>query len=283
MKISIVTDSTADIPEEIAKENHIHVVPNILVINGKNYADGVDITRQDFYRQLPSMQSPPTTATASSGTYSGLFENLLKEGAQKILSIHVSKKFSGVINAVNTAAESFGDKVCIIDSEQVTLGLGFQVIEAARLALQNFSLETILERIEEIRPRIRVYAMLDTLEYLHRSGRVSWARARIGNLLHVKPFLEVTAGQARRLGDVRTRRKGMERLLELIEDLGELTNLAVLHSNAEDDALWMLNAYQGKLEREPLVVNVTTTIGTHVGPNGLGFAAVIKRASQTSP
>ncbi len=276
MKIAIVTDSTADIPVEIVKRNNIHVVPNRVIIDGKDYADGIDITRQEFYERLPLMESPPTTATASSGTYQNLFAKLFDQGTQHIISIHVSKYFSGVFNAASTGAQSFKHRMHVIDSEQVTLGLGYQVIAAAEAAMRGSSLEAVLERINNVRRRVRVIAMLDTLEYLHKSGRVSWARARIGNLLRVKPFIDVIGGHAKRIGDVRTRRRGIKRLLHLLNDLGDLEQLAVLHTNAEADANHFLQEYQGKLDTEAMVIYVTTAIGTHVGPNGLGFVAVQK-------
>lgn len=276
MSIAIVTDSTADLPQEVTRELNIHVVPNILIIEGKEYKDGVDISRREFYELLPQLKIPPTTATASSGTYNNLYEELFDQGFQHIISIHVSKQFSGVLNAASIGAEPFGDKIHVVDSEQVTMGQGFQVLDAAQAAKEKDSVYSILERLNELRSRIRIFAMLDTLEYLHRSGRVSWARARIGSLLRVKPFVEVTGGQAIRIGDVRTRLKGVERLLTLLKDLGPLENLAVLHSNAEDDARKLLEAYGNEIPANPFIINVTTTIGTHVGPNGLGFAAVVK-------
>lgn len=276
MPTAIVTDSTADIPLKIAQELNIHIVPNILILDGKEYADGIDISRHEFYERLPYLQIPPTTATASSGTYNRLFEELIRLGFNQIISIHVSKRFSGVFNAVSVAAQPFGGRIHVVDSQQVTLGLGFQVCDAAEAAQSDAPLEVILNRIEGVRSRVHVFAMLDTLEFLHRSGRVSWARARIGNLLRVKPFIEVKDGQAKRIADVRTRRKGFERLLSLLKNLGPLEKLALLHSNAENEAEKLLEAYNTKLPSNPFIINVTTTIGTHVGPNGLGFAAVVK-------
>jgi DegV family protein with EDD domain len=166
--------------------------------------------------------------------------------------------------------------VHVLDSKQLSLGLGFQVLEAAESSLKGLSLEAILERIEDVRRRVRVVAMLDTLEYVRRSGRVSWARAQLGNLLHVKPFLEVRDGNVFKLGDTRTRRKGIERFKQLVRGLGALERFAILHTNAEDEARQILEEINPDLSAPPLVVNVTTVIGTHVGPNGLGFAAVLR-------
>jgi DegV family protein with EDD domain len=123
---------------------------------------------------------------------------------------------------------------------------------------------------------VRVVAMLDTLEYVRRSGRVSWARAQLGNLLRVKPFLEVRDGEVLRIGEARTRHKGIERLKQLAQGLGALERFAMLHTNAEDEARQILEEINPDLNTSPLVVNVTTVIGTHVGPNGLGFAAVLR-------
>jgi len=276
LKTAIVTDSSADIPDETVNKYNIQVNPNILIIENQNFRDGIDLSRNEFYELLPSLKNPPTTATASSGSYQQIYEDLLKHGYDQIISLHVSKQFSGVLNAASAAAQLFKNRVYVIDSKSVSMGLGFQVMESARTALETGDIKKIINRIEVLQPRIRLCAMLDTLEYLHRSGRVSWARARIGNLLRVKTFIEVKDGQARRIEDVRTRRKGFERLLNFLKSHGPLERLAILHSNAEDEAKKFLEAYSNNLKEDLIIVNVTTTIGTHVGPKGLGFAAVLK-------
>jgi DegV family protein with EDD domain len=157
------------------------------------------------------------------------------------------------------------------------MGLGFQVLAAAEAIAQHASISEVLSLLKDIRSRIRVIAMLDTLEYVRRSGRVSWARARLGSLLQVKPFVEVREeGKVISLGESRTRSKGITRLKELMLGMGELERLAILHTRAEADARQILTDIRNRLPFEPLIVNVTTVIGTHVGPNGLGFAAVVK-------
>lgn len=276
MDIAIVTDSTCDIPDDLAEEYQVHIVPNILVIDGVGVEDGKGFSRREFYQRLPEMKTLPTTSTASSGTYYVLYEKIFKEGFSQILSIHASSLLSGIYNAASAAAKAFGKRVCVIDSQQVSMGLGFQVLEAAEAIRQGLKMDEILGRIEGIRQRIRLVAMLDTLEYVRRSGRVSWARASLGSLLHIKPFVEVKNGIVQRLGEVRTRAKGMARLLEMLHNLGPLERLAILHSNAEEDAKTLLSNLRLMLSTPPLLVNVTTIIGTHVGPNGLGFVAVVK-------
>jgi DegV family protein with EDD domain len=276
MSIAIVTDSTADIPEHLVEQYQIRVVPNVIVIDGKGMLDGKDISREEFYNRLPSMQVPPTTATTSSGMYQDLYEKLFEKGAEQILSIHAPKKLSGIFGAASAAAQAYGDRVQVIDSEQLSLGQGFQVVAAAQAALQGATKESIQSLLENVRRRARVVAMLDTLEYVQRSGRVSWARARIGTLLHLKPFVEVRDGQVLSLGETRTRRRGIDHLRDLLYRLGPVERLAILHTNAEADARQFLASLTSDVPPDPLVVNITTVIGTHVGPNGLGFATVIR-------
>lgn len=276
MDIAIVTDSTGDIPPELAAQHHIQVVPNLLVINGKSIEDGKGISREEFYNRLPGMNPLPTTATASSGTYHQLYEKLFQLGCKEILSIHASGLLSGIVNSASLAAQSFAGRVHVIDSTSVTLGLGFQVLAAAEAVAHGAGLDATLALLKDLHPRSRVVAMLDTLEYVRRSGRVSWARANLGNLLRIKPFVEMHAGKVRSLGETRTRHKGIDHLKELLLSQGPLERLAILHTNAEAEARQIVADLNLQMATEPLVVNVTTIIGTHTGPNGLGFAAIVK-------
>jgi DegV family protein with EDD domain len=276
MSIAIVTDSTADIPQELAEKHKIHVVPAILIIDGQSIEDGKGLTRREFYERMPAMQTTPTTSTPSAGKFHEVYQKLFQQGYQEIISIHVSSLLSGIYNTANTAAQTFNDRVRVIDSEQLSLGLGFQVLAAAKAIAEGLSLEKVSQQVENIRHRVRIFAMLDTLEYVRRSGRVSWARARIGAMLQIKPFLEIKDGKVLSLGQARTRSKGIPQLMEMIRNLGPIEQLAALHTNAEAEARKMLEDLNISLPHPALIVNVTTIVGTHVGPNGLGFAAVVK-------
>lgn len=276
MSIAIVTDSTCDIPQNLIRKYDIHVVPNILVINDRSIEDNEGFSRERFYTELPEMEPLPTTSTASSGTFGAVYEKLLQEPVNKVISIHAASLLSGIYNAASLAAQAFGNHVQVIDSQQVSLGLGFQVLAAAEAMTEGLPLEKILQRVEEVRQRVRFIAMLDTLEYIRRSGRVSWARASLISLLQIKPFIELRDGVVHRRGEVRTRKKGINRLLEMLRDLYPWERLAILHSNAEVEARQLLEDLHPDMPTQPLIVNVTTIIGTHVGPNGLGFVAVVK-------
>jgi DegV family protein with EDD domain len=274
VNIAIVTDSTSDISTDLASEHNIHVIPAILVVNGQSLEDGLGISREDLYRQLPSMKVSPTTAAPSSGTFQKVYEALLKKGADQIVSIHVSSLLSGMYNTALVAAKAIGKQVQVIDSRHVTLGLGYQVLAAAEAARAGQTLVEIQKIVTEIRKRIHLIAMLDTLEYAHRSGRISWTRSNISALLRIKPFLGIEDGKVIRMGQTRTRQKGVERLYNMLADLGPLEHLAVLHSNAEADAIRVVEHFKMVVKNRPLVINITSIIGVHVGPNGLGFVAV---------
>ena len=276
MKIAIVTDSTSDISPELAFENDIHVIPAILVVNGRTLEDGNGISREELYDQLPTIKVSPTTAAPSSGAFQNLYEELIKKGADQIISIHVSSVLSGIYNAAMVAAKSIGKRVQVIDSCHVTLGLGFQVLAAAQAARAGKTLLDIQRVVEDIYRRIHLVAMLDTLEYAHRSGRISWARSSLSTLLQIKPFVGIADGKVIRMGETRTRQKGIERLYQMLAVLGPLEYLAILHTNAEADALQMAEHFKAAVQIHPLMVNVTSIIGVHVGPNGLGFVAVTR-------
>jgi DegV family protein with EDD domain len=275
MKISIVTDSTCDLPYEVAEQWSIEVVPNILVVDGESIADNREYSRRDFYTRLPGMKTFPTTASPSMASFGEAYERQFRRGAEAVIAILVSQKLSAVNNSASLAAQSFAGRVHIFDSQNVSLGLGFQALAAARAASQGPTLESLLAYLERYRARVHLVAMLDTMEHVRRSGRVSWARASLGALLNIKPFVEVRGGEVFSLGETRTRRKGIARLVELIEDLGALEQLGVMHSNAEEDARQLADVFAPALPSQPFIVNVTTVIGAHVGPNGLGFTAVV--------
>jgi len=262
----------------IAEQHEIEVVPSILILEGKEYADGKGITREDFYTRLPSLQTQPTTAAPSIGDFSTPYDSLLTCGCDHILSIHAASTLTTIINSARQAAQNFPNKITVVDSTSLSLGLGFQVLAAAEAAEDG--LEAALAAIESTRKRLHVSAALDTMEYLKRSGRVPSAVAALGGLLSIKPLIELTNGEVKAIGAVRTTKQGTQRMLNFLLEGGQLERLAILHTNAEPRARGLLNELMQRasqsVPRDILMVNVTTVIGTHVGPNGLGFAAVMR-------
>ena len=280
MKLGIVTDSTCDIPQFLVEQHELEVVPCILVMDGKEYVDGKDITREEFYRRLPTLHASrqPTTAAPSMGDFSGRYDSLLSRGCNHILSIHAAGALTSILNIARQAAADFSDRVTCVDSTSLSLGLGFQVLAAAEAA--EMGLQAALDAIKSAHKRLHVSAALDTLEYVKRSGRIPATVATLGSLLSIKPLIELTNGEVKAIGAVRTTSQANERMLKFLLEGGELEKLAILHTGAEARAKEFLNELMQKasqsVPRDILMVNVTTVIGTHIGPNGLGFAAVRK-------
>lgn len=218
MPTGIVTDSTSDIPVNLLKKYNIFQIPVDLMLGNQTYLDGFDLSRNDFYNQLPSLEQLPTTAAPASGRFQALYEKIIAQGYTKIISIHAASNLSGIYNAARLAALDFSQQIEVIDSQQLTLGLGFQVI-AAEAAQENRSIPTILDMIVSILERVRVFALLDTFEYIHRSGRVSLAKARIGSILKIKPILELKEGRVTNHRLARTRIKGIQYLGEILQEL----------------------------------------------------------------
>ena len=274
MKTGFVTDSTSDIPARLAERYGIEIVPVLVNINGKSYADGLELSREEFYTRLPALKQLPTTSSPSVGSFQERYEKLLRAGADSVVSIHPPDALSGIFNAARLAAQDFGTRVTVLDSGQLSLGLGYQVILAAEAVAQGAAREEVLSLVESIRRRVRLTALLETIEYVRRSGRVSWAAAMLGGALRLQPLIGLRFGIVQRLGQARTRLQGVERLVEMLNSWGSLERLAVLHTNAEAAAWELMERVRSKVVVAPMLVNVTTVIGTHVGPHGLGFVAV---------
>lgn len=278
MKIGVVTDSTSDLPGDLARRFGVEVVPTILVVEGKQYADGKDLSRGDFYARLPAMRTFPTTAAPSIGEFSARYQKLLDSGCDFILSIHAASQLTAVCDIARQAADDFPGRVAIVDSGSLSLGLGFQALAAAEAAESGADVETAIASIADVRRRLRVFAALDTMDYLRRSGRVPAAVTLLGGMLSIKPLIELTDGLLKPAGATRTTRQADERMAALLKAGLPIERLAILHTGAESRARGFLSRLMEEcrrdLPREILVVNVATVIGAHVGPNGLGFAAV---------
>lgn len=278
MTIRIVTDSTSDLPPDLAAAYGIVVLPTYVNVGQESYLDGVDLTRAEFYARLPQFDSPPTTAAPAVGAFSQTYEKLAEEGASEILSIHLAANLSGVLNVARLGAEAAsGVEVTLFDSRQITMGLGFLALSAARLAQAGATMAEIVNSLEADTPRTHVFAMLDTLTYLRRSGRVSWPEFGLGTLLRIKPLLQVHEGEVRSLEKVRTLGRALQHLIEHVAALGPLRELALLHT-ANSDGAEMLREEAAPLipsNYEPVAVEVTPTIGAHVGPGALGFACIV--------
>ena len=276
MRPGIVTDSTCDLAPELIAGHGIEVVPSILILDGQELADGIGISRQEFYTRLPEYKSAPTTAAPSIGEFAVRYERLLQGGCEQVVSIHAAATLSGIVAAAQQAASDFRGRVTIVDSGSLSLGLGFQVLAAAESAVDGT--EAALQAIESTRRRLRLFAALDTLTYARRSGRIPAALTFLGSALQVKPLIEVVDGEVKAVAALRTTTRVTERMAAFLHQGGQLERLAILHTGAEPRAREFLKqimlASAQSMPRDIQLVNVTPVIGAHVGPNGLGFAAV---------
>jgi len=275
LTIRLVTDSTCDLPHGIVEKFRITVIPLIITAGSKQLRDGVDITRREFYMQLPDFKHSPKTAAPGPEYFRKEYERLAAEGADEILSIHISQKLSAIIdNALAAAAETTAASVMAFDSRQLSLGTGFEVLAAAQAAAQGRSLPEILDLLDGQIRRTHVCAALDTLEYMRRGGRMNGAITALGELLRIKPILRMYDGEAT-AERTRTRGGAVKRLRELVEEHAPYERAAILHSGPPERAREFLDRIDDLLPRgEIWMEEINPVIGAHIGPGVIGFAGI---------
>jgi DegV family protein with EDD domain len=278
MTIKIVTDSTCDLPEEIIQELDISVIPLYINIGNQGYLDGIDISRKEFYTNLPGYPFHPTTGTPGSDAFSRVFDQLVAQGATEILTIHISEELSATIDVARTVARDYQKvPVTVKDSGQLSLGTGFQVELAGKMAKDGASMKEILTALEELESRTFVAAGLDTLEFLRRSGRMNRFMTGLGSLLQLKPILTMKNGQP---GSerVRTAIKAQQRIIEMLEEQLPIEKFALLHTNAHDKAEELKEQIEKLLPKGKIYsMDITPVIGAHIGPGAVGFAIISKK------
>ena len=275
-KIANVTDSTAYIPPDLIEQYNISVAPLVLIWGDETYEDGVDIQPDEFYTRLENAKVMPSTSQATPKTFHKIYTDLLEQDYE-ILTVLISSALSGtVVSAVQVQAEMPGAPIEIVDSYNTAMALGFQVLQVARAAEEGANLAECKEIAEQAREHTGVIFAVDTLEFLHRGGRIGGASRYLGTALNIKPILEVRDGRIEALEKVRTRKKSFIRLLELIGeriDGREPVRLATLHANSPQDAQELLDMAKDKFNPvETVFSEVSPVIGTHVGPGTVGLA-----------
>ncbi len=277
MPVRIVTDSTADMPPDLAKRWGISVIPLKVHFGDEVYSDGVDITSDQFFEKLVTSRVHPSTSQPSVGEFLELYKGLSADGSP-IVSIHISDKLSGTMNSARQAKEAMGPaaRIKVIDTTQASMGIGIVALEAAKAAKAGASFEDVVARAKAIIPRVQIYFVVDTLEYLAKGGRIGKAQAFLGNLLSVKPVLVVKDGEVGPLERVRTRDRALARLIELAEAEKPIASAVVLHATTPKDAEMLKENLQKLVQPggEVLVTHFGAVIGTHAGPGTIGFAVV---------
>ncbi|WP_084783358.1 DegV family protein [Bacillus dakarensis] len=279
MKTAVVTDSTAYIPKELREKLNIHMIPLSVIFGNETYQEEVDIEASDFYEMVKDKELP-TTSQPSIGQFVTLFEKL-REDYDAVISIHLSSGISGTYQGAVSAGDMVeGIKVIPFDSEISAMVQGFYVLEAAEMAAAGKELEEIMGRLEEMRHSLTAYFMVDDLSHLQRGGRLSSAQALIGSLLQVKPLLHFENKLIVPFEKIRTRKKAMKRIVELLEEdakSGDAYRAVIIHANREEEAREWKAELEGKLPNVEFMISYFgPVIGTHLGEGSMGLGWVKK-------
>jgi DegV family protein with EDD domain len=274
-KVAVVTDSTGCIPADMIGSYPITVVPQVLIWGSETFQDGVDIQPTEFYQRLAKATVMPSSSQVSPGTLEKTFRDLLAQDYH-ILAVLISEKLSGTIASAVQAKRNIGEDspIEIMDSYFTAMAMGCIVLESAKLSVEGASLAECKALVEKLRPRCGIYLTVDTLEFLHRGGRIGGATRFLGTALNLKPIMKVVDGRIEPLERVRTRSKSLNRLLELVvEDVGDKpVQLSVLNANAQTEAQALLDQAKAKMNvTQGTLSDVSPVIGAHVGPGTLGI------------
>ena len=278
--VVVVTDSAASLTPEMGREYGVHIVPIYVMFGADVYRDGVDLDTEKFYHLLHSSKQLPTTSQPTAADFVEVYTRL-SEQAEAIVSIHPSIKISATVDSARAASKQItAVPVHVIDSESVTVGMGLTVIMAARAAQAGQSADQIIQLTRELIDRMNVICTVDTLEYLHRGGRIGGAAALMGSMMKIKPILEIRNGQIEPLEKPRTRKRALDRILTLIaERVGEPKPIraAILHCHAAEDAQALYERVQAQFQcTELLTIEAGPVIGTHAGPGTVGLTFYVE-------
>ncbi len=281
--VRVVTDSTADLPPEVAAELAITVVPLQVIFGEESFRDGVDLTSEQFFARLAGTHDLPRTSQPSVGEFQRVYEELAGQ-TERIVSVHLSSRFSGTVETARQAAQAFAGRcrIEVIDSGTVSMAMGLAVIAAARAAHWGADLDFCAERARSVLRRQRLAVALATLEYLRRGGRIGRAQAFLGGLLRLKPVLTIRDGEAFPLSRARTHKKALEEVLRVCLSDGEVVEAAVMHTTNPEDGQYLADEIARRCPGIPIHVGrIGPVIGVHGGPGLVGVCVVL--AEEASP
>ncbi|MBV9231858.1 MAG: DegV family protein [Chloroflexi bacterium] len=278
MAVRIVTDSTADIPLAQAEALGITIVPLTVFFGEEAYLDGVELDNPGFYRKLQASKELPRTSQPSPAIFQETYIRLINEGAEGILSVHLSSKLSGTFQSACTARDTLPADVKkipieIVDSESISVGMSPAILRAAAEARQGLGLAEIKAHLLDQLSRTRILAVLDTLEYVKRGGRIGGARALLGNMLSVKPIISLRQGEVVPVEQPRTRNKAYARIAQLVSDMGPVEKIYIAEAS-EEVGQQLAEALKATYQGEVPSYKLGAVLGTHTGP-GTAAVAVI--------
>lgn len=276
-KVKIVTDNTTDLPEKIIREYGIEVVPLSVHFGHDTYLPGVDLTGKEFYELFKKSEELPKTSQVSMGKFLKIYQELAGE-VNQIISIHLSARLSGTFHSATNAADHVeGVKVYPVDSESVSMGMGFQIMAAVKVLDNGGSVEEALQAIERVKENLEIYFYVETLEYLEKGGRIGKAKSLLGSLLNIKPILQLKEGEIQPFEKVRSFKKGFKRLYDLVReylgdsDPGQI-QLAIMHIENQENAIKLKEKILKDLGIDEIYVReLGPIVGTHIGPGVLGI------------
>jgi len=268
MTVKVITDSTADLPPQLAKELGITVVPLYVRFGADVYRDRVDISEDEFYQRLSHDPIHPNTAQPTPQDFADIYQKLSQE-ADGIVSIHISGKLSGTCNSALQGKEQteMGCPIEVVDSQTLAMGLGLLAITAATAAGSGKSLQQVVEEVNQAIPNIHVFILFDTLKYLALGGRIGKAKALLGSVLNVKPILTVKDGEMAPVGQVRSYAKGIYKLVDFVKAAIDIQDLAVMHTTAPEEAQTLAEHIGSIFPKERIqLARVGPVLGVHGGP-----------------
>jgi DegV family protein with EDD domain len=271
MSVKIVTDSTADLPPQVAEELGVTVVPVYLRFGEESYRDGVDMSHDEFYRKLITSDTHPTTSQPTPTDFADVYRKLAKE-TDEIVCIHVTSKLSGTYDSALQGRElaATGRHIEVVDSLSVSMGLGLTVMAAARLAAAGENLQKVMAEIGQAIPNMHLLGVFDTLRYLLLGGRIGKAKALLGNVLNVKPLITMRDGELFPAGQTRTRAKGVERLFHFAKNALHIQELAIVHSTTPEEAGSLRERIGSIFDKKRIqLARLGPALGVHGGPGTL--------------
>ncbi|HJX69909.1 MAG TPA: DegV family protein [Dehalococcoidia bacterium] len=272
--VKIVTDSTSDIPPQIAEALGITIVPAYVHFGDKSYRDRVDISEDELYRRLVEGPVHPTTSAPSPGNFAEVYSRLARE-SDEIVAVMLTSKESALYNAALLGKETVKGKchIEVIDSQSVSMGLGFIAIAAAEAAQAGKGIEEVVKAVRQAIPRTHLLAALDTTKYVLKGGRLGRAALSLGAMLRVKPMLTIREGDIVSAGLTRTRGKSIERLYEFVKKHLPIEDLAIMHSTTPKEAQSLAERLKSLIPRkQPLIARLGPALGVHAGPGALAVA-----------
>ena len=282
MAVKIVADSTSDLPEEVAQSLDITVVPLYVHFGTEVFKDGVDLTDDEFYDRIINGPELPKTSQPSVGDFLEVFEELGQD-ADGIVCVNISSKVSGTLNSAIQARDqaNLGCPIQVLDTLQMSMGLGMVAIAAARAAQEGGDLESVADVAREAIGRCECIALFETLEYLHKGGRIGKAGALVGSLLKIRPMIIIREGEVHQLAKDRSRQKAIARLQKVAGEFAPLRELSVMYSTTPDEAASIGEGVRELLPEgtEPIIARFGPVIGTHAGPGALGIGLLRSQAS----